>query len=383
MMRRLNVPHRRFGIVILLPERYTPMDRQKRKGKITWLGLVGAVVVGALVLSSSIYVVDQSQQALVTQFGKPVRVIINPIEGPQRQQTLQKLRDRYAAEGISVAEGAGLRFKVPFVQSVRKFERRLLRWNGYPEQIPTKDKKYIWVDCTARWYIEDPLLFFRSVGTEEQAHARLDDIIDSSTRNSITKRDLIEIVRTDNRPMRVAEKELQETIKVGKVQEGRPKIVAEITEASSKACEEYGISIHSSGILVKGLTYVQGVKEKVEERMIEERLRIAKKYTSEGEGEFEKIMGDKDREVRTIMSEAYKTAKEIEGDADAEAIKLYAESFSKDPDFYRFWKTLELYEQSLGSGKTRLILGTDNPLLEIIKGELGSKSEPEGAGVSE
>jgi len=323
-----------------------------------------------IVSSSSMYIVDETQQAVVTQFGKPVTVVINPIEGRRTQETLTRLKDKYTGEGIAVAEGAGLRFKVPFIQSVRKFERRLLRWNGYPEQIPTKDKKYIRIDSTARWYIEDPLQFLRSVGTEEQAHARLDDIIDSSTRNSITKRDLLEIVRTDNRDMRVAEEELLETTKVGQVAEGRPEIVAEITESSRKACEDYGIGIHSSGVLIKGLTYVQDVKTKVEDRMIEERLRIAKKYTSEGEGEFERIMGDRERDVKTILSEAYKTAKEIEGAADAEATQLYAEGFGIDPDFYRFWRTLELYENYIGGEKTRLILGADNPLLEMIKGEI-------------
>ena len=328
------------------------------------------VVVLAVLLSSSMFVVDQAEQAVVTKFGKPVRVILNPIEGRNKEKILRELKDKYARESIAVTEGAGLRFKIPFIHSVRKFERRLLRWNGYPEQIPTKDKKYILVDCTARWYIKDPLQFLRSVGTEEQAHARLDDIIGSSTRNSITKRDLIEIVRTDNREMRVAEEELRETTKVPPVNEGRPKIVAEITDTSKQACEEYGIGIHSSGVLIKGLTYVQEVKTKVEERMIEERQRIAQKYLSEGEGEYESIMGDKEREVKTILSEAYKTAQEIEGAADAEATEIYAKTFGKDPDFYRFWKTLELYEKHLGGEKTRLILGTDNSLFELIKGDV-------------
>jgi len=329
------------------------------------------VVVALILLVFSLYTVDQSQQAVVTQFGKPVRVIINPIEGRRTEEVLSALKSRYEKEGIAVARGAGLRMKVPFIQSVRRFERRLLRWNGFPEQIPTRDKKYIWVDTTARWYIEDPLQFLRSVGTEEQAHARLDDIIDSATRNAITKRDLIEVVRTDNRPMRVAEEELRETTDVGQIQEGRPKIVAEITEASRLGCQEYGIGVHRSGILIKGLTYVETVKEKVEERMIEERLRIAKKYISEGEGEFEKIMGDKERETKTILSEAYRQAKEIEGQADAKAVEIYAQAFGKDPEFYRFWKTLEVYEQSL-TGQTKLILGTDNPLFEMLKGDVGA-----------
>ena len=332
--------------------------------------IIVILVIFLICLSSSMYVIDQTEQAVITQFGKPVRVIINPIEGREKNQTLTELKNKYSKEGFAIAEGSGLRLKIPFIQSARKFERRLLRWNGYPEQIPTKDKKYIWVDCTARWHIKDPLQFLRSVGTEEQAHARLDDIIDSSTRNSITKRDLIEVVRTDNREMRVAEEELRETIKVGQVSEGRPEIVAEITEASRKSCEEYGIGIHSSGVLIKGLTYVEDVKLKVEDRMIEERERIAKKHISEGEGEYEKIMGDKERDVKTILSEAYKTAQEIEGVADAKATEIYAKSFGKDPDFYRYWKTLTLYEEHLGGENTRLILGTDNPLLNLIKGQI-------------
>jgi len=346
------------------------MARQKNEGKLVLVAAVAAAVIAVIILSASMYVVDESQQAVVTQFGDPVLVIINPIEGPRKEAVLKRLRDEYAKEGISVAEGAGLRFKVPFIQAVKKFERRLLRWNGYPEEIVTKDKKYIWVDSTARWYIEDPLLFFRTVGTEEQAHGRLDEIINPNTRNSITRRDLIEIVRTDNREMSVAEEELQETTQVAQVEEGRPKIVAEITEVSRKGCEAYGINIHESGVLIKGLTYIATVKEDVELRMIEERLRIAKKHTSEGEGEFEKIMGDKEREVKTILSKAYKEAKEIEGVADANATKIYAEAFSKDPEFYRFWKTLELYEEAVGGAKTKLILGTDNPLFEILKGNL-------------
>ncbi len=346
------------------------MITQRNKPTVISAAMVALVVIAVIILSASLYTVDETEQAVVTQFGKPVRVIINPIEGPRKEELVKKLRAEYAKEDISVAEGAGLRFKAPFIQAVRRFDRRLLRWNGYREEIPTKDLKYIWVDSTARWYIEDPLLFFRTIGTEEQAHGRLDEIINPNTRNSITKRDLIEIVRTDNRDMEVEAEELRETAEVPEVKEGRPKIVAEITAASRKRCAAYGISIHESGILIKGLIYREDVKENVELRMIEERLRIAMKYTSEGEGEFERIMGDKEREVKTILSKAYKEAKEIEGVADANATKTYAEAFSKDPEFYRFWKTLELYEEAIGSEKTRLIIGTDNPLFELMKGNL-------------
>lgn len=334
-----------------------------------------AIVVLLGLLLASMYIVDQKEQAVVTFFGKPVRVIVNPVEGTGQEETLNALRTKYEREGIVVSEGAGLRFRIPFVQSVRKFERRLLRWNGNPEQIPTKDKRYIWVDSTARWYIKDPLQFLRSVGTEEQAQARLDDIIDSSTRNSITKRDIIEIVRTDDRVMRVAEEELQDTTNVGQVTEGRAQIVAEISRTSQLACEEYGIGIRDNGVLLKGLSYVEDVKTKVEDRMIEERQRIAKKYTSEGEGEFERIMGEKERDVKTIISEAYKEAQEIEGGADAEAAQIYADAYGVDPEFYRFWKTLELYEQYIGGTKTKLILGTDNPLFGLIKGDFSGSGE--------
>ncbi len=346
------------------------MPEEGKGNNMTRIITIAILVVLLILLSASMYVVDQKEQAVVTQFGKPVRVIVNPIEGRNREQILTELRDKYAKEGIAAAEGAGLRFKIPFIQRARKFERRLLRWNGYPEQIPTKDKKYILVDCTARWYIKDPLQFLRTVDIEEQAHGRLDETVNPGMRNSITKRDLIEIVRTDNREMRVAEEELRETTQVSPVTEGRLVIVAEITEAARKACEVYGIGIHSSGVLIKGLIYVQDVKDTVEDRMIEERLRIAKKYTSEGEGEYESIMGNKEREVKTILSEAYKEAQGIEGKADAEATDIYAKTFGKDPEFYRFWKTLELYEQHLGGEKTRLILGTDNSLLELIKGDM-------------
>ncbi len=332
------------------------------------ISLIVALVV-AVLLSFSLFVVDETEQAVVTQFGDPVRVVLNPIEGDETGSILTSLQESYTQEGIPVSVGAGLHFKIPFVQNVTTFDRRMLRWNGLPEQIPTKDKKYIWVDCTARWTIQDPLKFMRSVGTEEQAHSRLDDIINSSTRNSITKRDLIEVVRTDNRAMQVAEEELRETIMVGEVSEGRPAIVAEITADSRVSCAEYGIGIHPAGILIKGLIYVDEVKVKVEDRMIEERQRIAKKYVSEGDGEYQSIMGDKERDVKIVLSEAYREAETLKGTADAQATQIYADSYSKDQDFYQFWQTLSLYEESLVGDQTRLILGTDNPLFELIKGQ--------------
>jgi len=334
--------------------------------------LAGLVVGTAMAITglSSFYTVDQTQQAIVTQFGNPVRIILNQEETKDSKEKTKEMRNRYQDLGISVAEGAGLRFKIPYIQSVTKFDKRLLRWNGYPEQIPTADKKYIWIDTTARFYIEDPLKFLNTVGTEDQAHGRLDDIIDASTRNSITSRNLIEAVRTDERKMRV-EVGLEETTSFEQVKEGRKKIVEEIIRDADKICKEkYGIRIHGEGILIKGISYVDEVKESVEKRMMAERQRIAKKYISEGEGEAQRIMGDKEREVKTVLSEAYKTSKGIEGKADAQATEIYAKAFSKDPQFYQFVRTLQLYEEGIGKD-TKLILGTDNSLFRLIKGEYG------------
>ncbi len=323
------------------------------------------MTLGLITALNSVYTVNQTQQAVVTQLGKPVKVIINTVEADEAQKT--ELKQRYQNKGIEVEEGPGLKFKVPFVQSVKKYESRLLRWNGQPEEIPTKDKKYIWVDLTARWYIADPLKFLESVGTEQQAQGRLDDIIDSTVRNSITKRDLLEIVRTDNREMQVTEEELNETTNVGRIEEGRLEIVKEITALSVEACKQYGIGIHPEGILMKGIIYVDSVKQTVEERMIAERKRIAQKYISEGNGEFARIMGLKVKEVKNLRSEAYKLARDEEGTADATALKTYAEAYSSDPDFYNFLKTLELYKKSLDGSK--LIIGIDNPLFNLLNGE--------------
>ncbi|MBI2105853.1 protease modulator HflC [Candidatus Woesearchaeota archaeon] len=273
---------------------------------------------------------------------------------------------------MSYTEGAGLYFKMPFIQDVQKFDRRFLRWNGYPEEVPTRDKKFIWTDFTALWNIADPLKFLRTVNNVDQAQSRLDDIIDNQTRNSITSRNLIEVVRTDNREMQIAEAELRETSKVDSVYEGRDKIMQEIAENSRRDCIEYGIGIAHMGILLKGLTYVESVKEAVENRMIAERSRIAERYLSEGQGEYERIMGEKERDLRQITSEAYREARGIEGEGDAEALKVYADGFSKDPEFYRFVRTLTLYEESLPDS-TKMVIGTDNPLFELLKGKVGKK----------
>lgn len=344
-----------------------------RDHKKTWAGVrAGIYTLAAITAFSSCYTVDESEQAVVTRFGQPVRVVINPLEGQDQDLMIEKAITSCKDEGISYSVGAGLKFKLPYIDSVQGIDRRLLRWNGEPEQIPTKDKRYLWVDTTARWNVEDPLEFYRTVGSEQQAQARLDDIIDSSVRNSVTQRDLISIVRTDNREMVVAEEELKDSINVGSIKEGREHMLQEIIADSDKSCNAYGIGIIEKGVLIKGINYTEKVKTSVEDRMIEERLRIAEKYTSEGEGEYLKIMGDKEREVKRITSEAYKESEEIRGAADAQAVKIYANSFGQDPEFYKFSKTLDLYKTSIGGEGTRLILGTDNPLWSLMKGDVDS-----------
>ena len=331
--------------------------------KITRLIVSGIIVMFILILlSNTLYTVDQTKQAVVTQFGKPVRVILNAIE--KDEEILARLKENYEKEGIKLSYGAGLKVKTPFIQKVDFFERRILAWDGYPEQVPTKDKRYIKVDTTARWYIEDPFLFLQTVRTETTAHARLDDVIGSAVRDAITERLLIESVRMSNRKMEVAEEELKEAVKVERIKEGREKITEDITAKSQEACRKYGIEIVD--VRIKRINYVETVKKKIEDRMIAERKRIAEMYRSEGQGEHQKVMGKKEKELKTILSQAYRKAQEIKGKADAKAVKIYANAYNRDPEFYQFLNTLELYK-TLGKD-TKIILGTDNQLFKYLKG---------------
>lgn len=336
------------------------------KGKFLALGIVGTLVVLAF-LGGPFYIIDQQEQAVVTRFENPVKVILNPLDIEGKEETLTTLRQKYEEEGISFSEGPGLRIKIPWIDAVKRYDRRLLRWDGYPEEIPTRDKKYIWKNDTIKWYVKDPLKFLRTVGSEDQAHARLDDIVDATSRNAITKSNLIEIVRTSNREMQVTEEELKETVSVDKIIEGRERIKNDIGSQSLNICEEYGIGIHTKGYLITSIVYVDSVKVTVEDRMISERERIAERYRSEGQGEYQKIMGSLTREQDKVMSEAYKKAQEIRGKAEAEAVKIYAETYNKDPEFYSFLKSLEVYTQSFKAENTRLLLGTDNELLKYLK----------------
>ncbi len=300
------------------------------------------VVIAALVLLAAltafVFTVSETEQVVVTQFGSPKRQI----------------------------KEAGLHFKIPLLEQINTFERRVLEWDGKPTQVPTLDKKYIWVDSFARWRIEDPLMFFKTVAREESAQGRLDDIINGSVRNKISNHLLIEAVRTSNRPMSMMTGiDGEVTGEVQNVETGRERIVEEILEEAKQAAKSFGIDIID--IRFKRINYVEEVRESVYERMITERKRIAAKYRSEGEGQKLEIDGRKEKEEKQIISEAYKQAQEIMGKADAEAIRTYAEAYSKDPDFYSFLETLDSYEENLGDGAV-LVLSTDGAYLKYLKG---------------
>ncbi len=302
--------------------------------------LIAVALLVLLVLVDAVFVVSETNQVIITQFGEP-------IGGPTNT--------------------AGLHFKAPFIQKANYFEKRWLEWEGFPNQIPTKDKKYIWVETYARWRIHDPLVFYQRVRDERGGHSRLDDIVDGETRNAIAKFDLIEVVRSTNREFELTEEssilELSEMIT--KIEVGREKVAQIILEAASKITPQFGVELRD--VRIKRINYVDEVQQKVFDRMIAERKRIAAKYRSEGDGKSAEIRGQKEKELKRIQSEAYRKAQEIKGKADAEATRIYAQAYSVDPEFYQFLKTLETYRTSLDS-ETWLLLSTDSEFLKFLKG---------------
>ncbi|MDD4956739.1 MAG: protease modulator HflC [Candidatus Omnitrophica bacterium] len=293
-----------------------------------------------LFLVGAIYVLPETQQAVITQFGMPIK-------DPVTQ--------------------AGLHFKLPFIQHVSYFEKRLLEWDGDPNQIPTRDKRYIWVDTTARWKIVDALKFLRTVGSERGAHARLDDIINSATRDVITGHVLVESIRDSNRILDLkgdidsiafAEEALE------RVKTGRQGLEKQILERAQELAPQYGIELVD--VRIERINYVEEVRKKVYDRMISERKRAAEQYRSEGRGKSAEIRGEREKLLKQIESEAYKSAQEIRGSADAEAISVYADAYSKDPGFYSFMKTLETYKDTIDDGTT-IMLSTDSDYYRYIK----------------
>ena len=301
------------------------------------------LVIIVVLAANLFYTVRESEQVVITEFGRPVG---EPI-------------DR-----------AGLKTKTPFIQQVHRFDKRILEWDGYPKEIPTKDKKYIWLDTSARWRITDALTFYRALGTEEFAQSRLDDIIDSAARDLITAQLLVEAVRNSNRILDLGigdleEEEAQSSAALERIEIGREKVSQMILEKAQESVPQYGIELVD--VRVKRINYVDDVRRKVFARMVSERQRIAAKYRSEGEGEAADIMGQKQKELERIQSGAYKKAEQIKGNADAEAIQIYAEAHGKDPEFFAFIQTLETYRKT-GSENARFILTTDSDIYKYLKG---------------
>ena len=305
--------------------------------------LIIVVILGVIFASGTFYIVKEGEQIVLTEFGRPI--------------------------GQPIVD-AGLKIKTPFIQDVHRFEKRILEWDGSPNQIPTKDKKFIWLDTTARWRIKDALQFYQALGTEELAQSRLDDIIDSAARDLVTAQLLIEVVRNSNRvldPNReiLEDEEGQSDEPLEEIQIGREKITHLIREKAQEALPRFGIELVD--VQIKRINYVEEVRQKVFDRMISERMRISEKYKSEGEGEAANIMGQKQKELERIQSEAYKEAEQLKGDADAEAIQIYAEAHGKDPEFFAFLQTLETYRKT-STASTKLILTTDSELYKYLKG---------------
>jgi modulator of FtsH protease HflC len=333
-----------------------------------------AAVFGLSALNGSMYVIDQKEQAIVTQFGNPVKVILNPVSATEQERkannkkTTEEIYAFCAKEHMPVPSiddgGAGLKFKLPFIQKVVRYDRRISPWDGYPEQINTKDKKYVWNDLTGRFIIQNPLIYSMKISTEDRAYGRLDEIIDGTSRNVITNENLIEIVRSSNRAMYAIERELKEAVQVDSIKEGRDQIMQTIHSDVQSAMAEYGIGIQD--IRIKTVIYVDEVKKAVEGRMQSERQNIAAKYRSEGNGEMQRIQGEKNKKVAEIESEAYKKAEDIKGAADAEATKIYAQIYGKDPELYNFMRSLEAYRNL--PAETKVVVSPESPLFHYLTG---------------
>lgn len=311
--------------------------------RITAGALALAVV---LVISGTFYTLEEGQQAVIVQFGRPV--------------------------GDLVTE-AGLHVKLPFVQEVRRFEKRLLIWDGDPNQIPTKGREFIWVDTTARWRIADAKKFLESVATEGGAQSRLDDIIDSVVRDQVSGSELVELVRSTSwvipkgEALEEVPAELEEELKK-KIARGREEITRIILAEARKIIPQYGIELVD--VRIKRLDYVESVREKVYARMISERKRIAARFRSEGEGRSAEILGTMEKELRQIRSTAYRRAQEVRGKADAEATKIYGNAYNRDPEFYAFSRTLEAYKEGQNKNSV-LILTTDSDYYRYLKEAAG------------
>lgn len=304
--------------------------------------LVGLVLLAAAVVYDGFYILEEGQQVVVTQFGAPV--------------------------GDPVTD-AGLHLKMPFLQQVNTFDKKIQIWDGDPNQIPTNDKTFVFLDVTARWRISDALKYLQSTGgSESRAQSLLDNIIDGTVRDMVNKNNLIEIIRSSDWS--------EETMTTGRTDSlgskpkmGRDKISDRILEVAARATPQYGIELID--VMFKRVNYIESVRLKVYDRMISERKRIAAEKRSFGEGQKAEILGTVERELKEIVSGANREAVTIKGKADAEATKIYGDAYSQDPDFYSFLKTLETYEDIIADN-TSLILSSDSDLYKFLKNVEGN-----------
>ena len=304
-------------------------------------GLLVLVAIILIAVFSSAYVVDETEQVVITQFGRAVG---------------------------DAKTTPGLYFKIPMIQQANTFPKNLQSWDGDRGEVPTLDKTFILVDTFARWKIVDPLKFFQTVNNMASAMGRLDDIIDSAVRNFVTSYPLIETVRMTNRELDVTEvgvDAVKDTSPLGEVKFGRSNITKGILEQAQPKLKEFGIELVD--VKFKMLNYVEEVQKTVYGRMIAERKQIAEKFRSEGKGEARKIEGDMEKDLKEIESGAYRTAQELSGKADAQATLIYAQALGKDPEFYSFIQTLDIYKDTMDKS-TSLVLSTDSELLRFFKG---------------
>jgi membrane protease subunit HflC len=318
--------------------------------RLSW-GLAALVVLVLATLYSALFTVAETEQVVITQFGEPMG---KPITEP------------------------GLHLKIPFAQEANFFDKRWLEWNGNPNQVPTRDKKYIWVETYARWRIADPLLFFQRLRDERGAQSRLDDIIDGETRNVIANHNLIEVVRTTNRVFDKGEEadDVMEAEAMRQVELGRDKITRLILDRASKVVPDYGIDLVD--VQIQRVNYIESVQTKVFDRMISERKRIADRHRSEGQGKSAEIRGKKERELKVIESQAYRKTQDSMGRGDAEAAAIYADAYNRSRELYRFLKTMETYRNTIDESSW-LVLSTRADLyryLQSSKAETGKATKP-------
>lgn len=289
------------------------------------------------IFGGAFFIVNESQQVVITQFGNPIG---EPISEP------------------------GLQIKMPFTQTANFFDRRFLAWDGQPKQVSTRDKRFININTYARWRISDPLKYAQRLFDESKAQTRLGAILEGATQNAVANHDLIELVRSSNREYIVSsDVDDKDQTEKAVIESGRDAITKEILKIAQERTSDLGIEVLD--FQFKRINYVPEVRKKVYERMISERKRIAEEFRSQGEGESARISGEKDRDLKEITSDAYRRSQEIKGRADAEAADIYASAYNRGPEFYRFMRTMEVYEETLNE-ETILVLSTDSDFLKYL-----------------